>query len=208
MALDFANNTGNGRTDIIPRLQYDARFGELTAVNREPQPDGTWQQTEVSVEMPMRCVVDLENIEQGWVIFNPAPQLTVAPVSQPKPERPSPAHKDCARIKLFSKEHGLREFMSAARSVMTQMDRLHNESLADARSHPGKMPVVEMTGTETVKVKTPEGEAKFKVPAWSIVGWTLPPDAFAGKQPEAAPPAPPASKPAPKPARADDADEF
>lgn len=210
MALNLGNG-GNNRGDILPIFKWDARSGDMIAVNREPQSDGTWEKTEVEVTYPLRCVADLANIEVGWVHFNPAPDFVMAKADEPTPAKPSPDHKQAVRMRLFSKEFGLREFAHSSKSVTRSMDALHDAFCADRASHPGKMPVIEITGADTVKVKTPEGELKFKAPKWSIVGWTLAPDAFAGKPAEAAPPAPPASKPAQKSAPADDvgiADEF
>jgi hypothetical protein len=74
------------------------------------------------------------------------------------------------------------------------------------------MPVIEFSGTETVKVSTPQGELRFKAPTCKIVGWVAPPDAFAeheAKGSAAAPASAPVAKPAPKKApRADEEDEF
>jgi hypothetical protein len=207
MALNLGNG-GNNRGDILPIFKWDARSGDMVAVNRDPQSDGTWEKTEVEVQWPLRCVVDLENIEVGWVHFNPAPDFVMAKADETRPAKPTPDYKQCVRMRVFSKDYGLREFAHSAGSVRRAMDKLHDAFCADRASHPGKMPVVEITGYDTVKVKTPEGELKFKAPKWSIVGWTLAPEAFVRQQVEAAPPAPPVVKAASKAPPAADADEF
>ena len=35
----------------------------------------------------------------------------------------------------------------------------------------GKVPVVTIAGTETIKINSPQGELRFKVPDWSITEW-------------------------------------
>ena len=35
----------------------------------------------------------------------------------------------------------------------------------------GKVPVVTISGTETIKINSPQGELRFKVPEWSITEW-------------------------------------
>ena len=193
MALNLSSGTSS-RGDILPIFKWDARSGDMIAVNRDPQSDGTWEKTEVEVTWPLRCVVDLGNIEIGWVFFNPAPDFVMAKAGELRPAKPSSDYKEAVRMRLFSKEYGLREFAHSAKSVCRAMDALHDVFCADRASHPGKMPVIEITGSDTVKVKTPEGELKFKTPKWAIVGWTAAPDVFSGKPAEAPAPAPPAPK--------------
>jgi hypothetical protein len=102
------------------------------------------------------------------------------------PQRPSPEHKQAVSLQLFFKDIGLREFTPGSKTVMRVLDKLHTDYMAERDENPGKMPVVEFQGTETVKVKTPEGELKFKAPTCKIIGWTAAPEAFS----KAAAPAP------------------
>jgi hypothetical protein len=75
-------------------------------------------------------------------------------------------------------------------------DALHDQFVSAASAHPGQFPIVNVTGTETVKMQTKEqGELRFKVPKWSIAGW-VDPTMFEGAG--AASSAPEPEKPAPK----------
>lgn len=198
MALGIPSG-GSGRGDILPILKFDAKSGDMIAVTREQQGDGTWQRSEEEVSFPLRMVVDFANIETGWMAFVAnAPDFHMAKAGTPTPAKPSPEHKFCVRVRLFTKEYGLREFSHTSKTVLRAIDTLHDRFVADRDSHAGKMPVVEMTGTETVKTSTPQGELKFKAPRWSIVGWTNPPAAFSGESAQEAPREEP--KPEPKPA--------
>jgi len=60
------------------------------------------------------------------------------------------------------------------------------------------VPVVEIEGTEPVKINTPQGELRFKVPSWKIVAWVDRPDEMSGA------PAPAADVPVDMPASEDD----
>jgi len=62
---------------------------------------------------------------------------------------------------------------------------------------------VTIEGTEVVKIKTPEGELRFKAPKWSITSWVTPPSEM---KEEAAPP--PAAKAAAKAPAKEELDEF
>lgn len=197
---------GKQRGDILPIFKWDAKAGDLIAVNRDPQPDGSWEKTDVEVALPIKAVIDFENLEVGWLSFaSGSPDFVLAKVGTPIPAKPSEEHKFCIRMKMFTKEHGIREFSHTAKTVHRAIDTLHDQYVADADKHPGKMPVVTIEGVETVKVPTPQGELKFKVPKWKISAWTAPPAEMSGKPAEAAAPAP-VAKPAPKPepAPADD----
>ena len=214
MAIGFSLEEKKGG-NFLPVIKFDAKAGDFIAVNREPQSDGSWEKTEVELPTPFKFVADMEGLEVGWISFKPgAVDFTMAKIGQPMPARPTPDHKQGIRIKIFLKDHGLREFAQTSKNVLRAFDALHDQFMSAASDHPGKMAVVDVTGTETVKMQTKEqGELRFKVPKWNISGWVDPPAAFAGEAAQAAPtpaaPAPAAKKamPAPKPLP-EDPDEF
>lgn len=200
MGLGFNTEPSTGGSKFLPVVKFDAKAGDLLAVNREPAGDGTWDKSEVEIQTPVKVVMDLNGIEIGWIMFTPSYNAVMVPVGKEMPPKPSDQHKQAVRIKLFFKEHGWREFTPTSKTVQRAVDKLHDEYLEARAAHPGKMPVVTIEGSEVVKVKTPEGELRFKAPKWSITGWT---DAPA--MPDNTPPPAAAAKPKPK---ADDMDEF
>lgn len=192
------------RGDFLPVLKFDAKAGDFIAVNREPQSDGTWEKSEVEVGFPFKAVVDFHNMQKGWISFKPgAVDFTMVHVEDKLPSQPTPDHKQGVRFKLFLKEHGLREFSHTSKNVLRAINALHDEFISGASKNAGKLPVVEVSGTETVKMQTKDqGELRFKVPKWRVSAWIDPPEGMAGEEKPAAPaPKPmPAAKPAPAPA--------
>lgn len=205
MALGIQTEA-RSRGDILPIVKWDAKSGDFIAIEREPQSDGTWEKRESEIPLPLRAVFDLENIEVGWLSFaSGQPDFVMAKANEPMPAKPSAEHKQCVRFKLFAKSYGLREFSHTSKNVIRAIDALHDVFTNEKAAHAGKMPIIEISGAETAKVNTPQGELRFKVPKWSITGWIEPPPAFSAKPDAAAAPTPapaPAPKAAPKPAPA------
>ena len=207
MALGF-NTEGRSGGDILPIVKFDAKSGDFIARNRVQGGDGMWENVEEELGVPWKAVFDFANIEVGWLSFSSgAPDFHMVKFGERLPPQPSPEHKQAFRIRIYSKSLGLREFSHSSKTMLRAIDALHNSFLADQAANPGKVPVVEVSGLETVKVNSPQGELRFKAPKWSIVQWIAKPEAMDGG---AAAPAPaPAAKPspAPKPVAASD-DEF
>lgn len=208
MAIGFSLEEKKGG-NFLPVLKFDAKAGDFMAVNREPQSDGTWEKIEVEIEKPFKFVADMENLEVGWISFKPgAVSFELAKIGERMPDRPTPDHKQGIRVRLFMKLYGLREFSHTSKNVLRAFDALHDQYMAAVGSHTGKMPVVEVTGTEVVKMQTKDqGELRFRVPKWSITGWVDPPAAFSGAQEAAPQPAPKKAMPAAK-VTAEEMEEF
>ena len=205
MGLGINTEASSGGGKFLPIVKFDAKAGDMIVVNREPAGDGTWDKNEVEVELPQKVVMDLGNIEIGWISFSPSYSAHLVKVGERMPMKPSDDHKQAVRIKVLFKDHGLREFTPTSKTVLRAIDTLHDQYVEQAPAHKGKMPVVTIDGTETVKIQTPQGELRFKVPKWQITGWVDPPAAFG----EADAPAPVAApKPAPAKAAALDDDDF
>jgi hypothetical protein len=195
--------------NFLPVLKFDAKGGDFIVVNREPQSDGSWEKTELELQTPFKAVVDFDNMEIGWISFKPgAVNFTMAKHGEKIPARPTEDHKQGVRLRIFLKEHGLREFAHTSKNVLRALNSLHDEYVSGAAANAGKIPVVEISGTETVKMQTKDqGELRFKVPKWRISGWVAPPAEMAGEAAAAPAPAAPAPKAMPKPKAADD-EEF
>ncbi len=178
MALGFAESAGGGG-DILPIIKWDAKGGDLIRQDRFQAPDGMWTKDESEVPLPAQFIMDLENIEVGFLSFaSGAPDFRVAKIGEPRPVCPpdldqagKPAFKPCFRVRIKNKELGLREFSHSAKTVLRTMDDLHNQFESALTQNHGKVPVVEISETEVVKINTPQGELRFKVPKWNIVQW-------------------------------------
>jgi hypothetical protein len=51
------------------------------------------------------------------------------------------------------------------------IDAIHTQAENEQAANPGKVPVVSISGTETIKMQTKQGELRFKVPVMEIVKW-------------------------------------
>ena len=196
LGMNLSSEGGNSGSKFMQAVKFDAKSGDLVAVNRIPMPDMTWEKEDVEITYPVKVIMDLAAIKVGWITFAPKYHAEWADAGQKIPAKPSDEHKQAIYLKLFFKDHGLREFTPTSKTVLRAVDQLHDAYLAVADAHPGKFPVVTIEGTETVKVQTPQGELRFKAPKWSISGWTDWPSE------EAKPAAATATKPAPKKAAA------
>jgi hypothetical protein len=207
MGLGFNTESSNGGGKFLPVVKFDAKSGDMIAVNREPAGDGTWEKNEVEISLPTKVVMDLAGIEIGWLTFVPSYHAAMVKAGEKIPPKPSDDHKQAVRVRVFFKEHGLREFSPTSKTLLRAIDTLHDQFLEQHAANPGKMPVVTIEGTETIKVQTPQGELRFKAPKWSITGWVVPPEGMNDAPPP--PPAPaPKAAPAKAPAPTSDIDEF
>ena len=202
MALGF-NTESTGGGDILPIIKYDAKAGDFIRQDRMQDATGQWVKDESEMALPVKVAMDIDALEVGWLSFaSGAPDFRMVKVGEPMPAKPEGDFKNAFRVRVASKDLGLREFSHSAKTVLRAMDELHNQFVAEKANNPGKIPVVEISGTTPVKVNTPQGELRFKAPAWSIVQWIDKPASMSGGQQEAAPE--PAPAPAPSPAVSDD----
>ena len=197
MALPFNTSTGSSG-DILPIVKWDAKAGDFIRQDRSQGPDGVWVKDEQEIQLPISFGMDMEAIEIGWLSFaSGAPDFQVVKASDgvPMPAKPSDEHKQCFRVRIGSTELGLREFSHSGKTVLRAMDSLHNQYEAEAPSNLGKLPVVTVHAAETVKINSPQGELRFKIPQWSITQWIDRPAMMDGSAAPAPAPAPAPTEP-------------
>lgn len=187
MSLGLNMKTKN-RGDILPIIKFNASSGEFLFENRSPNGDGTWSRDYDELKLPIKLVMDLGDIDVGWLSFaSGAPDFEMVKVGDKMPAQPSPEHKDAFRVKVFNKSLGLREFSHSAKTVVLAMEDLHNQFEAERGANMGKMPVVEISEILTIKFqKKDKTDGRVKVPAWKIVSWIDAPDVFTAKKEVAA----------------------
>lgn len=177
MALGFMTEATGGGGDILPIVKYDAKAGDFIRQDRSQDASGTWVNDQHEITLPFKVAMDFDALEVGWLSFESGrPDFRMVKIGEAMPARPEGDFKNAFRVRIASKELGLREFSHSAKTVISAMDSLHNQYEAEKANHPGKMPVVEVSGTNTVKVNTPQGELRFKAPDWKIVNWIDKPD--------------------------------
>jgi len=178
MALGF-NTESTGGGDILPIVKYDAKAGDFIKQDRVQDASGQWQKEEAELQAPFKFAMDMDSLEVGWLSFQSgAPDFRMVKLGEPMPAKPEGDFKNAFRVRIGSKELGLREFSHSSKTMLRAMDELHDQYMAERRNNPGMIPVVEVTGTTPVKVMTPQGELRFKAPSWSIAAWVEKPDLF------------------------------
>lgn len=183
MALGF-NTESKSAGDIIPIIKYDAKAGDFIAQDRVQSASGEWEKEERELPLPTKFAADMAEMEVGWLSFQSgAPDFRMVKIGEAMPAKPEGDFKNAFRMRIASKELGLREFSHSAKTVLRAMDTLHNQYEAEKSNNAGKIPVVEITGTETVKINSPQGELRFKVPVWNISGWVEKPEMFNKSEP-------------------------
>jgi len=198
MALGFTETSSSGGGDFLPIVKYSAKDGSFVRQDRHQAPDGTWEKSETEMDTPIKVVMDMDAIEVGFIAFTAnGPDFRLVQVGEPMPQQPSPDHKEGFRVRLYNKEIGLREMSSSSKIVRNQMNDLHDAYLAGKADNPGKVPVVEITGSDRVQIETKaQGTQTFRSPNWAIADWIDRPEGMsapAAQEPAQAVSAPPAS---------------
>jgi hypothetical protein len=174
MALGLSTESGGG--DYTPVCKYDARAGRWFRIDRHQDSAGNWTSDDVDISSGFQAVMDLENIEVGWMLFaaGVAPQWLMVKLGDPLPHRPTDQHKQGFRMQMkLGKSCGgdVREFASQAKAVIGAVDALHSEYEKGKAANPGKLPVVAMTGTTPIKT-TGKGQTSTNyAPVFAITAW-------------------------------------
>jgi hypothetical protein len=177
MALGLPNEGGGGG-NITPIIKFDAKVGEFYRVESE-NVNGEWVRESIEMKLPFEVAIDMENIEVGYMAFvSNRPDFKMVKLGDRMPDKPGDDYKSAFRVKLVSREIGLREFSSQSKMVQSAFDQLHNQYEAERANNPDLCPVMKVTATKTTTVNTPQGEQRFKVPVWEISQWVERPSAF------------------------------
>ena len=173
MALGFTETTSSGGGDFLPIMKFSAKDGPFVRQDRHQGADGHWEKSETEMDLPFKVVMDMDAIEVGFIAFTTTgPDFRFVKVGEPMPVKPSDEHKEGFRIRMYNKEIGLREMSSSSKIVRNQMNDLHDAYLAGKADNPGKVPVIEITGSDRIQIETKaQGTQTFRSPKWSISGW-------------------------------------
>jgi hypothetical protein len=172
--------TSSGSTGtILPRIKYNAVKGQFYKIEREQTADG-WESTDVKMALPLKMAFDFANMEIGPIAFIAnKPDFHMVKIAEVEagttkiPAAPTADHKTSVRVRVYSKDLGVREFMVQAKIALTSIDTLYEAVKVAPEYKAGKVPVVAITGTTEVKFKTPAGgEGSSEQPIMSIAAWT------------------------------------
>jgi hypothetical protein len=189
---------GGGNENIVPVVKYDARAGRLTRVDRTIDGTGGYVTTNVDITNTFKAVLDMENIEVGYLKFKPgvAPEFMLVPHGQKMPDKPADTDfKQGARfmLKLHASCGGdIREMAGTAAAFMRGFDQLHTDYEAGKAANPGKLPIVTLVTTEAVTTGSGQTKSTNYQPQFAIAGWAPRPSdlvfipKMAGEKPAAA----------------------
>jgi hypothetical protein len=159
--------------NFTPLVKFDARNGKLFRCDRVQDDTGDWETKQTDITDSFSAIVDMENIEIGWIAFSSGgpPDFKMVPVGSEIGERPSDNHKEGFRVRMKLANgagNDVRELTSTAKSNWQSLDDLHDEYLNERSKHKGKLPIVGIA--EVAQVKTAAG-TNYR-PIFVITGWT------------------------------------
>jgi hypothetical protein len=200
MALGLNYNGGSGGEDIVPFVKYDARAGRFFRNDRTQDSSGNYTNTPVDITSTFKAVLDLENVEVGYLKFaaGSAPEYLLVKLGNPMPAKPADAKwKQGARVmmKLHASCGGdIRETSSNAAAFLKGIDELHTLYESQKAANAGKLPIVTLKTTIPVTSGSGDKKSTNYQPVFDIVGWAARPVdlVHTAKQPSATPAAAPA----------------
>ena len=175
MALGINYESTGG--DFLPIVKFDCRAGRMFRRDR-----ANGENSDIDITRSFKAVVDLENLETGWMNFDTggAPEFAMAVFGKSAvPDKPSDKHRLGVRLVLkLHKDCGgdVREFAGNAKSLVRGVDGLHDAYLAGVKENQGKLPVVVLE--DTTPITTGEGARKSTnyAPVFKIVNWVSRPE--------------------------------
>lgn len=175
MALGLNYSSGGGG-DIIPFVKYDARAGRFFRRDRSEQ-GGQYVNNDVDITASFKAVIDMENIEVGFMKFGngAAPEMLLVKLGEPMPQKPADiGFKQGARmmLKLHADCGGdVRECSSSAAAFLKGIDDLHTEYEAKKVANGGKLPVVVLKTTMPITSGSGQKKSTNYQPVFEIIGW-------------------------------------
>lgn len=182
--LEYESTGGGGGGDRIPLIKFSAMDGSMRTSDRVNE-NGQWRSVDAEITYPTQFAMDFDNIEMGWITYNPAPDFIMVKAGEPKPDLPQvfddmgkPMYKWGFRVQLGNPTVGLRELSTTSSNVYNQaMVPLYKAWEAGKAANPGMMPVVEVSGSERVENKRADGSTSaWRIPKWTIAKWVARPD--------------------------------
>lgn len=173
MALGLTlERSGDGQ--ITQVVKYNAKAGRIARVDRVGE-----RNEEVDITREFRAVIDMENIETGWILFETgsAPHFELTKLGTGMPAKPSDKHREGLRVmcKLHAScaggQEAVREIACTAMAALKGFDALHNAYNAGREANPGQLPVIVLGRVETDKVESKNGTTTNYIPVWEIVAW-------------------------------------
>lgn len=175
LGLNYNSNAGDNG-DIVPFVKYDARAGRFFR-NDRTEVNGAYTNNAVDITANFKAVLDLENLEVGYLLFAAAsaPQFMLVKLGEPMPQKPADA-KWKQGLRVMMKLHqscggDVRETSSNAAAFLKGFDDLHTLYEAGKAANPGKLPIVTLKTTMPITSGSGEKKSTNYQPVFEISGW-------------------------------------
>ena len=200
-------------------MKYDARAGRMFRVDRVQDNTGNFVTEDVDVTHSFKAIVDFANLQVGWMLFVPraAPDFKLVPYGTDLPACPSADHKNGVRVMMkMSKDCGgekpTRELAGTSKALISGLEAVFMQYLAEKNNYPGKLPVIVLEKTTLVKTGSGDRSSTNYHPVFKIIAWAARGDLGCVAAPPTVDNNPPATgstrAEAPVAAEMVDADEF
>lgn len=214
MAFGIPGSEPSSGGEFLGRINCDARTGFWTITRRVQGPDGMWTNDTTPPFQNPTFLIDFGTLEVGYMKITSPPAFLLVPMGQPIPpqptemsegrngEKPRRAFQPGFRVKVMSQKtfgDAAAYYLSGnSKTLMGQVEALWQTFSAAPEAATGMVPIVNVTGSEKVMVKTPQGSNTFYAPSFQIVSWADRPAALGERTvPPPAPRAGATSAPAP-----------
>jgi len=175
----------DSRGEFIPILKYDARAGRLSRPDRL-EVNGMWESHAEDITNTFKALMDLENIEVGWIAYPPgsAPLMhlvkrgDLVPPNPGGPKGPDNPYKYGLRfmLKLARDIDGgkpIRELSGTSLAFRGGTGALVEQYLAERQqpNNQGLLPVVILERTVPQTTGSGQKSSTNYAPLWRIIGW-------------------------------------
>jgi hypothetical protein len=140
--------------------------------------NGNFENVAVDITPSFKAKADFENVTAGWLLFTSgsAPDFKLVPIGNELPARPSDKHKNGVRLMIkLSKDCGgdkpIREFAGTSKALLSGIEAVYTQYLAEKEKHPGMLPVIVLEKTTPVKTGTGDRSSTNYHPTFKIIGW-------------------------------------
>ncbi len=175
MPLQIATQMSDGTgSEFTPIVKYGSESGRFFKIDRVGGANG-FENVPTELLPGTRFLADFLGIQEGWILLAPGmpPSLALVPAGRPLPVRPSAEHRQGFRMLIhLGANGGLREFMSASKTVTGAVANLYLAYEQAPESRTGKIPIVDFLGATMQVSKNSYGTKQLYVPRFSITGWS------------------------------------
>lgn len=189
-----AYHTNGG--DFVPRVEFNAKSGRLSIVNRTEDATGAFGTDKIDVTMSRpQFALDCGTIQIGWLYFPPgaAPDVSLVPYGQDMPARPTPKHKAGFQVMIWNGiEPHAREFKSTAGVVVDAIEELWDRFIAAPEAARGMIPVVQLVDIKAIASK----RGTNYMPVFTLTKWVERDERVFGPRTVASPGSPAVASPA------------